>query len=672
MMCSCFWLKAVGQERAQTYGIDSVIITGQYTPQTAEKAIHAIRTISSEKINRMAAVNLGDVLSNELNIRLSQDNILGQSLSIQGLSGENVKILIDGVPVIGRQNGNIDLGQLNLLGIERIEIVEGPLSVNYGTQALAGTINLITKKPRKAGVSVQADVYGEQRGTINTQALIQMKQKRHSGSFSLARNFFDGWHHTEGAWPSLDQRVADAMRFQSWKPRTQLFGRLQYHYALPALKLSYRLSLFDEMILNRGLPRLPYQEIAFDDTYHTQRMDHSVSAVGKLGDNMRINGVAGYNLFRRQSNTYRKDLTTLEQELLDVAGEQDTTGFELWMSRSSFIIPKVKENLAVEVGYDVSQEIAQGQRIENRIQSLGDYALFATAEWKPVSWLQLRPGVRMAYNTAYEAPVVPSLNAKAAWGDWVLRASYARGFRAPSLKELYFYFVDINHNIVGNPDLKAEYSHSYALNLRYKKLTAGQKLWRFEWSSFYNDLQNRITLAEINSPQFTYVNIGKFQSIGSSLKASLRTTRITSQIGLNYIGRYNQLSVEDDIPTFSFTPEVTGNVSYHWSNATSISLFYKYQGKLPGFRVDPDGALQASFIQAYQLLDLTLQRSFWNDRLGVSLGAKNLFNITNIAAQLATGVHSGNTRQVAVGTGRNLFFKLTYQLSPSTFNASLR
>ncbi|MEL6132646.1 MAG: TonB-dependent receptor plug domain-containing protein, partial [Bacteroidota bacterium] len=133
-----------GQESSQDYAVDSVVITGQYTPQSLDQAIHPIRTISAEKIERMAAVNLGDVLENELNIRLSQDNILGQSLSIQGLSGENVKILIDGVPVIGRQNGNIDLGQLNLLGIERIEVVEGPLSVNYGTQALAGTINLIT------------------------------------------------------------------------------------------------------------------------------------------------------------------------------------------------------------------------------------------------------------------------------------------------------------------------------------------------------------------------------------------------------------------------------------------------------------------------------------------------------------------------------------------------
>ena len=67
-------------------------------------------------------------------------------MSVQGLSGENVKILIDGVPVVGRLNGNVDLSQINLTNIERVEIVEGPLSVNYGTNALAGTINLITKK----------------------------------------------------------------------------------------------------------------------------------------------------------------------------------------------------------------------------------------------------------------------------------------------------------------------------------------------------------------------------------------------------------------------------------------------------------------------------------------------------------------------------------------------
>merc|ERR1711965_356759 len=101
----------------------------------------------------MAAVTLKDVLVNQNNIRVAQDNVLGSSMSLQGMSGQNIKILIDGIPVIGRLNGNIDISQINLNTIERIEIIEGPLSVNYGTDALAGTINLISQKNKKNGFS---------------------------------------------------------------------------------------------------------------------------------------------------------------------------------------------------------------------------------------------------------------------------------------------------------------------------------------------------------------------------------------------------------------------------------------------------------------------------------------------------------------------------------------
>lgn len=64
--------------------------------------------IDSKQFQRMAANNLGDALRNELNVQLAQDNVLGTSLSMQGLGGQNVKLLIDGVPVIGRQDGNVD------------------------------------------------------------------------------------------------------------------------------------------------------------------------------------------------------------------------------------------------------------------------------------------------------------------------------------------------------------------------------------------------------------------------------------------------------------------------------------------------------------------------------------------------------------------------------------
>ena len=81
---------------------------------------------------------------------ITQDPALGSSLKIKGLSGNNVKILIDGVPVIGRMGGNIDLSQLNLYNIDHIEMVEGPMSVMYGSDALAGAINIITKENRNS------------------------------------------------------------------------------------------------------------------------------------------------------------------------------------------------------------------------------------------------------------------------------------------------------------------------------------------------------------------------------------------------------------------------------------------------------------------------------------------------------------------------------------------
>src|SRR5262245_27352752 len=80
--------------------INEVVITGQYAPSSAERAVQKIKIIDRKKITDMSAQNLRDVLTNELNIRLAQDNILGSSVNVQGIGGQNVKILIDGVPMI--------------------------------------------------------------------------------------------------------------------------------------------------------------------------------------------------------------------------------------------------------------------------------------------------------------------------------------------------------------------------------------------------------------------------------------------------------------------------------------------------------------------------------------------------------------------------------------------
>jgi len=106
-------------------------------------------------------------MNTQLNIRIGQDNILGSSMSINGLSGQNVKVMVDGVPVIGRLEGNIDLSQINMNNVSKIEIIEGPMSTIYGTDALGGVVNIITQDPVSDGMQFDANGYYESVYQVN-------------------------------------------------------------------------------------------------------------------------------------------------------------------------------------------------------------------------------------------------------------------------------------------------------------------------------------------------------------------------------------------------------------------------------------------------------------------------------------------------------------------------
>nr|HPQ57468.1 TonB-dependent receptor plug domain-containing protein [Flavobacteriales bacterium] len=263
-------------ERA-TVGLQEFVVTAQYAPRPVDEAVQRMKVIGEEQVQRMAANDLGSALRNETNLRLGQDNVLGTSMSMQGLSGENVKILVDGVPVVGRLDGNIDLSQIDLTGIERIEVVEGPLSVSYGTNALAGTINLITRK-RGRGRTFGAKVYAEHIGRLNTTVQGFWQRGGHSLAVSGGRNFFSGWNPDQTGLPDLGPAPADTNRWQQWKPREQYFGRLNYRWALRDWELGYKGEVMHDKITDRGLPRAPYFETAFDQEFTTVRLDNALFA----------------------------------------------------------------------------------------------------------------------------------------------------------------------------------------------------------------------------------------------------------------------------------------------------------------------------------------------------------------------------------------------------------
>jgi outer membrane receptor for ferrienterochelin and colicins len=657
--------------------LDEVVVTGQASPSLASKAVHKVKVIDKGRIQKQAAVNLKDVLSNELNFRLSEDAILGTQINLQGLSGAKVKILVDGVPVIGRLDGNIDLSQILLNDIERVELVEGPMAVQYGTDAIAGTINLITKRNGNKGFQLGLNTYYESAGRYNTDATSGFSIGKWRTTLSAGRNYFNGFDPNPGN------------RNLAWNPKEQYFSTVDVQRRWGKLLLRYKTDFFREEIVNQGAVGSMDSIIdpvdtgawkyprALDDTYLTHRVNNSLFADYFLNTDMKVNVFAAYNYFRRAKTSTVRNLSTGEEQLFTGTDAQDTSRFGLWASRLFFEHQVLPEKLSYQAGYDLNYEHNQGARIANGLQAITDVALFTTLDYQPVSSITLQPGIRFIYNSQFEAPIIVSLASRFQLvEEWVVRASYGQGFRAPTLKELYFLFVDENHNILGNPELKAERAHNFQVGLTYTRQWTNNLSFKGEASTFYNRIYDEIRLVAVVEPGstdprglYTNRNIAQTETAGGSLSGKLQLAAFTLEPGVSLLGMKNNLAyssaaTETEYARFNWYPQYRLNMSYALSEiGLTPSAFIHHTAQRRDLSVTAEGDLTQQTFAGYTMVDFSLQKSFWKERLLFSAGVKNALNVQNIQVSGAGGTggaHSSGAGSIPFSYGRSFFVRLQY------------
>lgn len=632
---------------------DEVTITGNYTPGFKSNSIYNIDVISSKEIEQRAVYNVRDLMTQQLNVQLSNDGVLGSSISLQGVGGQHVKFLIDGVPVIGRQNGNVDVSQLNLANIDHAEIVKGPMSVLYGSDALGGVINLITKSNKEEQWNGNATGYYESVGNYNTDISIGKGFKNSSLYFNAGRNFFDGWSPN------------DSLRSQQWNPKEQYFANLKYNKTVNGYKMSLQYNFNDETVFNKGdVIITPYQAYAFDQNFHTTRNQVLFTTDKKLNEKSSWQFTAAYNHYRYIKNAYRKNLVDLSSLLTEDPSDDDTTVFQSYFTRTVYN-HSLSKKVALLSGLELNHEIAQGKKIDNTTHQITDAALFACIDYIPYSKLTIRPAIRGVYNSQYNAPVVPSLNALYKISDvYALRFSWSKGFRAPSIKEQYLYFVDASHNVRGNPNLNAENSDNFNFSFNAKYVKA-KSVIEIEPALFYNHIRNQISLAQADkyTSLFTYINLDEFTAMGGEMQMRYLVNNFEIKSGVSYTGTtatYNG-NIKQEEPAWFF--ENTSSASYtieKWE--TSIALFYKYTGVKPVYMLESDNTISLQQNEAYSLMDITLSKFFYKKKLNIALGAKNIFDVQNVNAAMNNSVHAGNNNgTMMVGTGRSSFVKLNYK-----------
>ncbi|MGB0522608.1 MAG: TonB-dependent receptor [Flammeovirgaceae bacterium] len=655
---------------AKAHVLDEVVVTGQYLPQAGELSVQPVRVLTKERITALGTNQLEDVLRQELNIRFTQDMALGvANMTLQGLDGQSVKVLIDGTPIGGRggTSNAVDLNQINPQLIERIEIIEGPMAVNYGADALAGVINIITKKNTKHTLEAQAswqegtvgNEYGDEQGIRDVSAGLGGRVGKNFSAKANARMYnFNGWKgNAEG-------------RAKQWLPKDQLFlgGMLRFNKG--KFDAYYRIDYLDEELtdLDADFEEEAGRLVAYDDEYLTNRWMHQAQATYTPNQTARLHALASFTDFSRLS---RDVLVSPSGDRRLVIGSEAETWFHNWNYRLTASKQALTKWLSGEVGVDINTEKGGGLRIVAGEQNWHDIAFFASSEITPIPSLAIRPGIRWAKNSNYHVPVTPSLRIRHQVGKFTSRFAVAKGFRAPSLRELFFFFQDTNHDIIGNPSLDAETSTNLSAQFELRQLEVAKGDLKLTTDFFFNDVDHKIALASLQGQtSFTYLNIDRFKTLGTRVQGNWSLGNWDAQVGFIYTGFYNRHAEEENNEgvdqDFYYYPELNFSTTYKFDKiGLSVNGFYKYYGRLPAPQIDEDGTPYLAHINPYHWMDLTIQKNLFKKSTTITLGVRNLFDIQEIDNSIRStgGAHGTAGGNDAVGYGRSYFLRLSYQFN---------
>lgn len=650
--------------------IEEVVVTGQLEATSLKNSVYKVRTISQDQIVRRGTVDIRTLLNTELGIRFSNDMMLGESdIELMGMSGQNVKILLDGVPLFDRGAERQSLTQIDVNMIEKIEIIEGPVSVTYGTSALAGVINIITKNNIgghrwRITARLLEETVGEEYNPLNGEgvhnAYVGISHNLNKWNFDVnaSRNTFGGW-----------QGSATLPQLQ-WQPKDQWLASGKVGYKGAKHQTWYRFDYTNEDIYTPGGFNL--NNTVVNTNFISNRYNNMIQSNWKFSDRLTANGSFSLQNYDRSTVTKRTNLQTNETETLTGAGQADVAKFNTVFFRGTMqyrFSPKIHTQLGLE--YDA--ESGRGDRLlENA--TVAQYAAFLSAEIRPIPQLNIRPGVRFIGNNVFETlPVIPSINLKYALDEqFDIRAAYAMGYRSPALRELFFSFFDANHSIIGNENLRPENSNSFNSYLSYHRIFSEVTNLNSSLGGFYNTFRNMIALGSpVDDPTlFTYVNIENFKTTGLVWEGTLVHKGLQAGLGFSYIGRYN-LSRESDssLSEFLWSPEVNSNLSYHYAPwGLNASLFFKFYGRRPRFEttqeVNSEPITRQVFVNSFTMSDFTVNKRITN-QFNVTGGIRNLFGVQDVrnSGTVGEGVHDGVSPTVPMAYGRSYFLALQFNMT---------
>lgn len=684
--------------------LSEVVVTGQLGPQSIKRSVFNVRVISKEDIKQLAANNLSDVLNQYLNITIQNSGSDGRStVSMFGLDSQYFKILVDNIPLVSDtgMGTNVDLTQVNLDDVERIEIIEGSMGVTHGANAVSGILNIITKKGAAKRWEISATIQEE---TVGNEYNFSDKG-RHIQALKIAHNINDNWFVNLGAnhnnfkgffdnRKGKDYNVSDGLRGYSWLPKEQMVGNAMMGYKKNNFAVFYKFDYYGENVDYYSPILNPQDNYPFPETYYTKdrrfitnRFYQHLNSNGKLFSQLNYNVSVSYQKQERDQENFKYQLETQKEFDETRTTYQSNKVFYSTGTLSNFFDNK---KVDFQIGYELNNELGnadassgtfynENNQLKDIEERLENYDVFTVAEINFSDKFSMRPGLRYSFQSVFDNQYASSLGLKYIFKDGLeIRASLGKSYRTPNFNELYTYFVDSNHNIQGNPELIPENSTSYELSFKRPcYFNSGLQIANNLAVTFL-DVDDRIdmVLTQVTpSMSYKYININKYKMWNASATEQFSYKNWNIKLGVALVGISQKIDlaalnvISDD--KYLYSLNINSSISYNipkWN--TLLALYYKYNGKQQQFVGGTDENGSAKFylneIDPYSWMDASVRKTFFKNKFEATIGARNLFDITSvqqIQGGGTGGAHSTGMPDLLLGYGRSYYFKLTYNLN---------
>lgn len=624
--------------------LDNVILTGEFVPTSKKETVYDVITVTEKEVERLGATDAVQVLQWQNGVQIQRDPVLGSSISINGLSGNHVKVIVDGVEMNGRSDGFVDLEQIQIQDKQSVEIVKGPVSLEYGSNAMGGVVQFVSHdEDVRDSIGGRVRFMAENSGTYKSTLHLVEAGKKHSLNLYLDRTYFDGWSADDVFWEGFGSQVADSNRVKSWNPKRFVNGKVKYDVTLnPKTRITALTFYQNEQIKERGYPFVaPSYSKAKDSEVTSHRFFTQAKLKSAFNDHHVFQIFANAQLYKRYRETYIKDLADLS--IVPNSEILDTTTYNSYQLRYQAKYMNFL-NHKIDYGFDVLYDEIVGERIEESKKHQVAYGLYIKDKYEMSPSVLFQTGLRISYFSTGKTAITPSISSRIQLNEKnTLKLSLSRGFRNPNLKDLYFEFIDNNHHIIGNSELKPE--QSYHFNGGFTR--ALPKHWIINIGSFYNALSNQIELVQSleQANWMTYDNFSKYRGLGGHIGVNKGTST------WNFNSEYQFIAdrvVEDRVPeNWVKRHQISSRIQATVLKSHQLTLSLKWNSRRSSFRYGEEGEVVRFTQEAFTFLDFGYQNQI-TKHLDVGFWVKNVLDVTSIANTNETA-HSSAQQSIARG-----------------------